>query len=77
MTMNTAIAEVRNIDVADIIPVGNPRTHFDEQALRELAESIRTKGLLQPIVVRTATGTDAERVRYALIAGERLSAELE
>jgi len=43
-----------------------PRELFDEQALAELADSIREKGLLQPIVVRrTADG------RYQLIAGER------
>lgn len=43
-----------------------PRRHFDETALEELAQSIKSKGLLQPIVVREkATGG------YELIAGER------
>jgi ParB family chromosome partitioning protein len=42
-----------------------PRQHFDEQALNELAESIQTLGLLQPVVVRR-TGDI-----YELIAGER------
>jgi ParB family chromosome partitioning protein len=42
-----------------------PRRNFDETALRELAESIRSEGLLQPIVVRPS-GND-----YELIAGER------
>ena len=42
-----------------------PRRHFDEQALRELAESIRQHGVLQPLSVqRTAGG-------YVLVAGER------
>lgn len=42
-----------------------PRRHFDERALRELAESIRQYGILQPLTVRcTLTG-------YELIAGER------
>ncbi|RMA82122.1 ParB/RepB/Spo0J family partition protein [Umboniibacter marinipuniceus] len=42
-----------------------PRKEFDEQALEELAMSIREQGLMQPIVVRkTAT-------QYELIAGER------
>ncbi len=50
-----------------------PRRHFDEEALRELAGSIREFGLLQPIVVtklekETETGTDVE---YQLLAGER------
>ena len=42
-----------------------PRRHFDEAALRELAESIRQYGIMQPLTVRrTLTG-------YELIAGER------
>jgi ParB family chromosome partitioning protein len=43
-----------------------PRTRMDEQALRELAASIRTQGLMQPLLVRPVGGD-----RYELIAGER------
>jgi len=43
-----------------------PRQHFDEEALQELAESIKIVGLLQPVVVRR-TGPD----QYELIMGER------
>lgn len=43
-----------------------PRRHFDENSLDELAESIRRHGLLQPITV-TPMGGDA----YAIVAGER------
>jgi ParB family chromosome partitioning protein len=43
-----------------------PRGHFDEQALEELAHSLREVGLLQPIVVRPMDGG-----RYEIIAGER------
>ncbi|GJL83848.1 MAG: putative chromosome-partitioning protein ParB [marine bacterium B5-7] len=43
-----------------------PRTHMDEDALEELAASIRSQGVVQPILVRqTATGD------YEIIAGER------
>jgi ParB family chromosome partitioning protein len=42
-----------------------PRKTFDEEKLRELAESIRTQGLIQPILVRR------EGADYRLIAGER------
>jgi ParB family chromosome partitioning protein len=42
-----------------------PRKHFDEEALNELAESIRAQGVVQPIVVRR------EGSHYELIAGER------
>ena len=44
----------------------NPRKHFDEEELDELAASIREKGLLQPIVVRQRA--DGE---YEIVAGER------
>lgn len=43
-----------------------PRQHFDQQKLQELADSIKsTGGLLQPIVVRPANG------KYEIVAGER------
>jgi len=44
---------------------GQPRRHFDEAALTELAESIQTRGLIQPIVVRP------HGHRYQIVAGER------
>jgi ParB family chromosome partitioning protein len=43
-----------------------PRRHFDESALLALAESVRARGVLQPIVVRPLAGG-----RYELVAGER------
>ena len=43
-----------------------PRTKMDQQALAELAASIRSQGLMQPLLVRPV-----ERERYELIAGER------
>jgi ParB family chromosome partitioning protein len=46
-----------------------PRTRMDEGALNELAESIRTQGVMQPILVRPLSGK--ERGRYEIIAGER------
>jgi ParB family chromosome partitioning protein len=45
-----------------------PRRRFDTDSLAELAESIRSKGLLQPVLVRPRAGTAN---RYELIAGER------
>ena len=47
-----------------------PRRGFDEDALKGLAESIRTHGLLQPVVV-TEAGIVEGRLCYELIAGER------
>lgn len=56
-----------NVNINDIEPNRNqPRKDFDEQALSDLADSIATHGLIQPIVVRpTIDG------RYTIIAGER------
>jgi ParB family chromosome partitioning protein len=57
---------VREIEVARIRPNPNqPRVQFDEEALDELAESIRLRGVLQPILLRP-DGDD-----YMIIAGER------
>mgnify|MGYP001254137381 FL=1 len=58
-----------NMDIAVDSIDGNPfqpRTHFDEQALEELAASIKKLGIVQPLTVREADGG-----RYQLIAGER------
>ena len=44
----------------------NPRTHFEKEALMELAESITTHGIIQPLTVRKM-GRD----KYQLISGER------
>lgn len=43
-----------------------PRRHFDQETLQELADSIRINGLIQPIVVRPISSS-----RYEIIAGER------
>ena len=43
-----------------------PRTHFDREALEELAESIRVQGIIQPITVRKLADNE-----YQLISGER------
>lgn len=59
--------ELREVDV-DLIQRGpwQPRTHFDEESLQELADSISTQGVVQPIVLRaTIEG------RYEIVAGER------
>jgi ParB family chromosome partitioning protein len=45
-----------------------PRRNFDAEALQELADSIRERGVIQPILVRPAPGSEGE---YQIIAGER------
>ena len=59
-----AVAEL-NIDFIEANPF-QPRTDFDENALNELAESIKVQGVIQPVTVRKM-GRD----KYQLISGER------
>jgi ParB family chromosome partitioning protein len=59
--------ELREVPVELIAPNPNqPRRSFDEESLLALAESIRSRGVLQPVLVRPLIGG-----RYELIAGER------
>lgn len=58
---------VYDLDINDISPQEDqPRKVFDQEALDELAESIRKEGVLQPIIVRKNKDRD-----YTIIAGER------
>ena len=60
------MAEMVEIALSDIIPnPTQPRTEFDEEALEELADSIRQLGLIQPITVKR------EGEKYIIISGER------
>lgn len=57
---------ILSIDIKDIIPNKNqPRIDFDDESLKELAKSIETYGLIQPILVRSVKG------KYQIVAGER------
>jgi ParB family chromosome partitioning protein len=47
-----------------------PRTDFDPEQLRELADSVKQRGVIQPLLVRPLGATDGAH-RYELIAGER------
>lgn len=54
------------LSLKDIVPNPNqPRSHFDEKGIEELADSIQQHGLLQPIIVRP------NGKKYQIIAGER------
>ena len=59
--------QVQELPIEAVIPGPyQPRRHFDQDKLAELAASIRAQGLVQPVVVRLQPDG-----RYALIAGER------
>jgi ParB family transcriptional regulator, chromosome partitioning protein len=48
-----------------------PRVHFDDAKLEELARSIRSNGLIQPIMVRPVKAGTPGPVKYEIVAGER------
>ncbi|MDR6221180.1 ParB/RepB/Spo0J family partition protein [Deinococcus soli (ex Cha et al. 2016)] len=67
---SSALAEIAQqtitVPITDLRPVPfQPRRHFDDKALAELADSIRTQGVLQPLLVRPGPSG------YEIIAGER------
>lgn len=68
VTQNGVQSEVRDISIDQIKPNRHqPRTQFDQAALEELAQSIKTHGLAQPLLVTEM----AEGSQYELVAGER------
>ena len=65
-TAGTTSEDLLEIDIDLIEPSpAQPRTHFDEARLEELAQSIRSNGIVQPLLVRR------RGARYQLVAGER------
>jgi ParB/RepB/Spo0J family partition protein len=58
---------INDIPISQIIPGKNDRTIFDESGLRELADSIKEHGLIQPMTVRHAK----DGKHFEIIAGER------
>ena len=66
MNMNNMEKEIVYVSLDDIIPNRfQPRLSFDEEALNELAKSIRQHGIIQPLVLRKVGN------KYEIIAGER------
>ncbi|WP_281883277.1 nucleoid occlusion protein [Paenibacillus sp. YYML68] len=62
----TSADEVKNVPVDSIIPSPyQPRTIFDDDRIEELCQTIKTHGVIQPIVVRVRNN------KFELIAGER------
>ena len=69
ITPATPVAGIITVSLADLVPSPfQPRRLFTEEALTDLVESIREKGVLQPLLVRTTRTLNA---RYEIIAGER------
>jgi len=67
VTATTPSRGLQEIPIAEIeVNPFQPRTHFDQEALQELSDSIKVHGIIQPITVRRL----AEK-QYQLISGER------
>ena len=57
------------LSLSEIIPNRyQPRKNFDEESLKELSNSIKERGVIQPIIVRKSK---TENTKYEIIAGER------
>ena len=57
------------LSLSEIIPNKyQPRKNFDEENLNDLSNSIRERGVIQPIIVRKS---NSENSKYEIIAGER------
>lgn len=64
---NTPMNSMREIEISKIIPnPTQPRSTFDDEAMAELVDSIRTLGVIQPITVKRNTDNE-----YVIISGER------
>ena len=58
-----------NLSISDLVPNKfQPRKVFEEQGLLELTNSIKERGIIQPIIVRKS---DGDKSKYEIIAGER------
>ena len=63
------VTQKNRLGVSDLVPNKyQPRKIFDEENLNELANSIRERGILQPIVVRKSND---DQSKFEIIAGER------
>jgi ParB family chromosome partitioning protein len=63
---------VASVELDQIMPSPlQPRRHFDSARLQELAQAIRSQGIIEPLVVRPAAAADGAAPHYELVAGER------
>ena len=61
--------KTNNLSLADIVPNKyQPRKNFDEENLNDLVNSIKERGVIQPIIVRKS---NMDNSKYEIIAGER------
>lgn len=64
-----SVISLRELDIDEVVPNPHqPRQTMDDNALEELAQSIREKGIIQPLLVRSHPG---QQGKFQIIAGER------
>lgn len=67
MNADKVVGNIIDLEIEKIeVNPYQPRTHFNEESIQELAESIKTLGIIQPITVRKL-----DRNQYQLVSGER------
>jgi ParB/RepB/Spo0J family partition protein len=72
MSTTNGTPELVEVLISRIRPSAiNPRKHFDAERLQELAESIKSKGVLQPILLRPLPGSGTANPFFEIVAGER------
>ena len=61
--------KTNKLSLSEIVPNKNqPRKNFDEETLNDLSNSIKERGVIQPIIVRKS---NIDKLKYEIIAGER------
>lgn len=66
-TENNIVGKLLEVNTTELFPgVYQPRHQFDDDSLQELAQSIKSQGVIQPLIVRVAGQN-----KYEIIAGER------
>lgn len=71
VAQDTSAQGLHTLGVEKLVPGKfQPRREFDKEALKDLANSIREKGILQPILVRS-NPDDSAKAPYEIVAGER------
>jgi len=75
-SVDAPIAETTLLSLSSIKPGANPRRYFDQAKHRELVDSLRLRGMLQPILVRADPATPDSYLIVAIAPRPRRSARM-
>ena len=66
--LNNKDISLQNCFIDDLVTGKyQPRSHMNKMALYELAESIKSQGIMQPIVVRPLDGNTTRKIKYEIL----------